>query len=246
MTESMRMWIEVIFNTLYLITIWGLVIAMLRREPGLPEAHRPLRRLLTWAFVLLAFGDTGHVGFRILAYLQGDLSTTVSLLGHSVGLVGLGSFFTAYTVTIFYMLVLLMWKTRFKRQLGAFGWFLLASGVARLVIMAFPQNQWSSLVPPFGWSMARNIPLMIQGLGAAVLILQDAVRTDDRVFHDIAICILASYAFYIPVILFVQVAPLVGMLMIPKTLAYVAIAIIGYRSLFLAPTFRPADASPKS
>jgi hypothetical protein len=36
----------------------------------------------------------------------------------------------------------------------------------------------------------------------------------------------------VPVILFVQVAPLVGMLMIPKTLAYVAIAIIAFQKLF--------------
>jgi hypothetical protein len=43
---------------------------------------------------------------------------------------------------------------------------------------------------------------------------------------------LVSYGFYIPVILFVQTLPLIGMLMIPKTLAYVAIAIIAYRNLF--------------
>ena len=246
MTESMRMWTEVIFDILYLITVWALVIAMLRRESGLPEAHRPLRRLLIWAFFLLALGDTGHVGFRVLAYLQGDLATTINLFGRPVGLVGLGALSTAYTVTIFYMLVLFMWQTRFKKPLGIFGWFLLAAGAIRMVIMAFPQNQWGSLVPPFGWSMARNIPLVIQGLGVAALILRDAARTNDRVFRAIGICILISYAFYTPVILFVQVFPLIGMLMIPKTLAYVAIAIIGYRSLFLAPAHRLADAPLKS
>ena len=91
MTESMRMWTEVIFDTLYLITVWALVIAMLRRESTLPKAHRPLRRLLMWAFFLLALGDTGHVGFRVLAYLQGDLTTTINLFGRPVGLVGLGA-----------------------------------------------------------------------------------------------------------------------------------------------------------
>jgi hypothetical protein len=38
---------------------------------------------------------------------------------------------------------------------------------------------------------------------------------------------------YIPVILFVQQAPMVGMLMIPKTLAYVGIAVVLYRSLYV-------------
>ena len=71
-------------------------------------------------------------------------------------------------------------------------------------------------MPPFGWSITRNIPLMVQGLGVATLIWRDATRTKDRVFLAIGICILISYGFYIPVILFVQTVPLVGMLMIPK------------------------------
>jgi len=246
LTESIRMWTEVLFNTMYLITIWGLVVAMLRREPDVPEDHRPLGRLLISSFTLLALGDTGHVGFRVLAYLQGDLATTIKLFGRPVGLVGLGALSTAYTVTIFYLLVLLMWKTRFRKELGLFGWFLLASGVVRLIIMAFPQNQWSSLVPPFGWSIARNIPLVMQGLGVAFLILRDSANNNDRVFRAIGICILISYAFYTPVILYVGVAPLIGMLMIPKTLAYVAIAIIGYRNLFLTPAQHLAEAPLKS
>ena len=44
--------------------------------------------------------------------------------------------------------------------------------------------------------------------------------------------ILVSYACYIPVILWVQQMPIIGMLMIPKTIAYVAIAIIAYRGLY--------------
>jgi hypothetical protein len=44
--------------------------------------------------------------------------------------------------------------------------------------------------------------------------------------------ILVSYAMYTPVILFVQQAPLVGMLMIPKTVAYVVIGFLAYASLY--------------
>jgi hypothetical protein len=51
----------------------------------------------------------------------------------------------------------------------------------------------------------------------------------------IGILILVSYAFYVPVILLVQRFPLVGMLMIPKTLAYVGIAMVGYRAIFCGP-----------
>jgi hypothetical protein len=41
-----------------------------------------------------------------------------------------------------------------------------------------------------------------------------------------------SFAFYAPVILWSGAVPLLGMLMIPKTCAYVVVAIIAYRSLF--------------
>ena len=41
-----------------------------------------------------------------------------------------------------------------------------------------------------------------------------------------------SFAFYTPVILWVGQVPLLGMLMIPKTCAYIAVALIAYRSLY--------------
>ena len=31
MSEAVRMWVEIIFNIIYLLVIWGLVIAMARR-----------------------------------------------------------------------------------------------------------------------------------------------------------------------------------------------------------------------
>jgi hypothetical protein len=80
--------------------------------------------------------------------------------------------------------------------------------------------------------LIRNIPLTIQGLGVVWLILKYAYPTNDRVFKQLGVCILLSYGFYLPVILFVQRVPLVGMLMIPKTLAYLAAEWIGYRALF--------------
>jgi hypothetical protein len=73
---------------------------------------------------------------------------------------------------------------------------------------------------------------MVQGLGVATLILRDARAERDTPFTWVGLMILTSYAFYMPVIFLVQQYPLVGMLMIPKTMAYVAIAVIAYLSLF--------------
>jgi hypothetical protein len=226
------MWMEISFNVLYLIVVWGLVIAMIKHQPDVPEADKPVSSLFIWAFALLALGDTGHVGFRVLAYASGDLESTISLFGREVGLVGLGAMATAFTVTIFYMLMLVIWHRRYDKAYGWFGWLLFAAGFLRLVIMLFPANEWNNTVPPQPWSLYRNVPLMIQGLGVAYLILRDSRAVGDRPFTWIGVMILISYAFYIPVILFVQQVPAIGMLMIPKTMAYLGIALIAYTSLF--------------
>jgi hypothetical protein len=175
------------------------------------------------------------VGFRVLAYSLGGLETQSIVFGLPLSWVGLGALATAITVTFFYMLMVDVWRLRYNRPLGAAGWFLLMVGVFRLIIMLFPQNEWSQVVPPQPWGLIRNIPLMILGLGVMILILHDAYRTGDRPFKWIGWMIAVSYAFYTPVILFVQQAPMLGMLMIPKTLAYVAIAVIAYRALYTQP-----------
>jgi hypothetical protein len=235
MSEATRTWMEISFNIGYLLVVWALVIMMTRQESGLSDADTRLARLFRWAFVALALGDTGHVGFRVLAYASGGIETTVDVFGRRIGLVGLGALSTAITVTFFYLLMLLVWSRRFSEALGWSGAGLVLTAVVRFALMIPEGNQWSSPVPPQPWSILRNIPLMLLGLGVAYLILKESTAQGDRGFLWIGLMILVSYAFYMPVILLVQKAPLVGMLMIPKTLAYVAIAVIGYRTLFRAP-----------
>ena len=235
MSEAMRMWVEIIFNIGYLIAVWTLVVLMARHQDRVVPENRAVAKRVMWAFALLALGDTGHVGFRVLAYALGGLEAQPIVLGIPISLVGLGALATAITVTFFYMLMIDIWRLRFSKPLGVLGWFLLAMGVFRLIIMLFPQNEWSSIVPPQPWGLIRNLPLMIMGLGVMALILRDAYRTNDRPFKWIGWCILGSYAFYTPVILFVAEVPMLGMLMIPKTLAYIAIAVIAYRALYVQP-----------
>jgi hypothetical protein len=98
--------------------------------------------------------------------------------------------------------------------------------------MAFPGNQWGSSVPPVFWGPFRNLFLIILGVGVLFLILRDAIKTNDRLFRWIAYCIFFSYLFYTPVILWVRDYPMLGMLMIPKTIMYVAIAFLAYNGLY--------------
>jgi hypothetical protein len=233
MPEAVRTWVEVAFNISYLIVVWTMVVVMwLRREQVSPENRAVAQRMLL-AFALLALGDTGHVGFRVIAYARGGLEANPTL-------VGVGAMSTAYTVTLFYMLMVDIWRWRFQKPLGWFGILLLAAGVVRLIVMAFPQNQWFQVLPPYNWSLLRNGFLVIQGLGVMFLILRDAGRTHDRTFTWIGIMIALSYTFYTPVILWANWVPLLGMLMIPKTCAYVAVAFIAYKALYPAAEKKPA------
>jgi len=114
------------------------------------------------------------------------------IFGMPTGIVGIGAFATSITLTIFYAIMLLIWKERFGKEYGWFEVVLFSAALIRLIILAFPGNKWGSPTSPYDWAIYRNIP----------------------------------------VILFVQKMPLIGMLMIPKTLAYVAIAVIAYKHIF--------------
>lgn len=244
MSESARMWMEISFNVAYLIVIWIMVAVMIAQRDRVAPADWPVAKRFIWAFALLALGDTGHVGFRVWAYALGGLEAAPVILGVPVSLVGFGALATAITVTLFYVLLLDAWRVRFGRRYGWFEWVLLASVPVRFALMALPQNEWSSAVPVQPWSTLRNLPLMLLGLGTAGLILRDAARAHDRTFRWIGIMILVSYACYMPVVFFVQQNPLLGMLMIPKTMAYLAVAFVAYFGLWRRPahvdTGRPA------
>ena len=235
MSDAVLMWIEILFNLSYLTVIWWLVITMFLRRSSVAEEEQRTAKLFILAFGLLALGDTGHVGFRVVAFLKGDLSARVDFLGFSGSLVGLGALATAFTVTLFYMVMLEIWRTRFDKEHGIFSAVLLFAGLIRLGLMALPFNQWDQAVPVQPWSTIRNLPLMVLGLGAAALFLIDGIKARDRSFIAIAASILVSYACYIPVILWVQQVPLLGMLMIPKTLAYLAVGLLAYREIYPQP-----------
>jgi hypothetical protein len=232
MSETMRLWIEMVFNVIYVIVVWSMVACLWRRRTAVAPDRQAAARRLGWAFGLLALGDTGHVGFRVLAYASGNLEMTVRLFGNPVSLVSLGTFATSVTVTLFYVMMVFVWRERFQKRIGRFEWVLFAAAAARLVMLFLPQNEWAGIDSPYPWSIYRNIPLLVQGLGVTWLILRDAVKARDRTFLWIGAMILVSYACYTPVLFLARQYPLVSLLMMPKTLAYLAVAFIAYFDLY--------------
>jgi hypothetical protein len=226
MPEALRQGIEIWFDIGYLVTVWFMVALMFMHRGRVESRNRAVAVRVLWAFVLLGLGDAGHVGFRVFAYLNGGLAQHATL-------VGIGTFATAVTVTFFYVVMLDAWRIHFHKAFDWFAWMLVAMGVLRMGLMIPAVNQWNSVVSPMPWSIIRNVPLMIQGLGLAWLLFRDAGKAVDCPFRAIAWMILVSYACYIPVILFAPTHPLFGMLMIPKTCAYLAVAFIAYNALFM-------------
>lgn len=141
-------WFESGFNLIYLTLVWTLVVLMTRHLSGVTEKDHPAAGLFRLAFILLAAGDTGHVGFRVLGYLLGGLDTQVTILGSTMSLAGLGTLTTSFTVTLFYMILVYVWQKHFHRSSNGLTSLLLAAGLVRLVMMALPSNDWAAVTPP--------------------------------------------------------------------------------------------------
>jgi len=223
---------ETVFNSAYLVVVWWLVAAMLLRWKRIAPENRGVCLYLLLAFGFLALGDTGHVGFRIIAFVMGGLDANVALLGIRWNIAALGAAATAWTFTVFYVCMLFMWKSRFNRTVTLLPAFLILLALVRAGIMLHPANSFNSLIIVEPWFTVRNIPLLIMQAGTAFLLIRDAVQRNDRLFLWIGLLIVVSLACYAPVVALVKTYPAAGMLMIPKTMAYLAIAVIGYRGLF--------------
>ena len=171
--------------------------------------------------IVLGAGDSFHLVPRALALWTTGLEANAAALG-------IGKLITSITMTVFYVILYYIWRERYQIQgkngLTVSMWVLAA---LRVALCAFPQNQWLTYHQPLLWGILRNIPFAIMGILLIVVFAQEAKRANDRVFRFMWLAITLSFLFYLPVVLFAEVFPLVGMLMIPKTLAYVWIVVMG-------------------
>ncbi|MCE5343633.1 MAG: hypothetical protein LLF96_08650 [Eubacteriales bacterium] len=212
--------LEAAFDLAYLTTILYLGIRMVAEK----RAERQY-----WLFgvmaIVLGAGDAFHLIPRAYAL------NTVGLANLTVAL-GTGKLITSITMTLFYVLLYQIWRMRYHVA-GRRGLTVAVYGLAilRIVLCLFPQNEWTSLNPPVIWGIWRNVPFALMGLIIIVIFFRSAKVANDRDFRWMWLTIVLSFAFYIPVVLFADAVPAIGMLMIPKTCAYVWTVLIGYRAM---------------
>ena len=89
----------------------------------------------------------------------------------------------------------------------------------RVALCMMPQNQLLSAESPLSWGIYRNIPFALLSLLIILLFYRSAKEHNDRAFRWMWLTIVLSFGFYIPVVLWADTIPMIGMLMIPKTCA---------------------------
>ncbi|EEH97205.1 hypothetical protein PMY38_13395 [Clostridium tertium] len=211
---------ETTFDVVYLITVVTLGIIMIMKNNGKKQYF-----LFGVMAVTLGVGDSFHLVPRAIALCTTGLENYTFALG-------IGKFITSITMTIFYILLYYVWRLRYKIE-GKNGITLAIYllSITRIILCLFPQNGWTSINASLRWGIYRNIPFALLGILIIILFYQSAKENNDKSFRFMWLTIVLSFAFYIPVVLFADTIPLVGMLMIPKTCAYVWTVLIGFNSM---------------
>lgn len=211
---------ETIFDCLYLSTVIFIGIRMIK-------ASKRRRQYLLYGImaVVLGFGDAFHLVPRAIALCTTGLASYAPALG-------IGKLITSITMTLFYVLLYYVWRERYqikgKRELSYAVWLLTLS---RILLCLMPQNDWLNATPPLSWGIYRNIPFALLGLLIIIIFYKTAKQRNDRSFRFLWLTIVLSFGFYIPVVLFADSVPAVGILMIPKTCAYIWTVLIGYKAM---------------
>ena len=212
--------VETVFDVVYLSTVVTLGVLMIKNAKSNKQYF-----LFGVMAIVLGLGDAFHLVPRMVA-----LNTTG--LENFVVSLGIGKFVTSITMTIFYIILYYVWRMRYNVT-GKKGLTLSIYGLAliRIIISLFPQNAWTSAEASLAFGIYRNIPFAIMGLIIIALFYRSARESNDTPYKFMWLTIVLSFAFYIPVVLWADAYPLVGMLMIPKTCAYVWTVWIGFSDM---------------
>lgn len=197
---------ESIFDVCYLVFAIVSGIRLFKYANGRKDI-----RLFGWMALILGCGDAFHLVPRILNYwIEGDFTAAL----------GIGKLVTSVTMTVFYLLMEYARRERYhidgEKPILIILW---VCAISRIALCCFPQNGWTSAEPSLLWGILRNIPFVIMGVITVILWLRSAKQ--DKPLKWMWPAVTLSFLFYLPVVLWAQAIPLIGMLMLPKTCMYI-------------------------
>lgn len=205
---------EAVFDILYLCT--GMIVGFYLLASG----GNTLRSLYGIMVLVLISGDSFHLVPRIRVGLTGDRERFARQLS-------VGKLVTSITMTVFYVVLWHIGLLYFTdAKLAAFTVIIYILAILRVILCLCPQNGWLAKQPSGRWGIYRNIPFLLLGSMVMVLFLINGNQgTGALGFMGGAVFL--SFLFYVPVVLWAERYPAVGMLMLPKTCAYIWIICMG-------------------
>lgn len=208
---------ETVFDILYL------GFALYAGLTMLLKGNTPLIKKAGLMAALLGAGDAFHLLPRCYALWTTGLEANAAALG-------IGKLITSITMTVFYLILYYIWRDHYRitgrKNLTKAMWGL---SVLRTALCLLPQNQWLSYRQPLLFGVLRNIPFAIMGIIIIMIFAQENRQKKELAFRSMPLAVALSFGFYLPVVLFSGTAPAVGILMIPKTLAYVWIVFMSWK-----------------
>ncbi len=198
---------EAIFDIIYLSIALILGIILISTS-----ASNSLRMLAGIMALLLALGDSFHLIPRISVIFTGREEELRIALGR-------GKQITSVTMTIFYLIMWEIGKLKLSSDtLEMWTCIVYVLAIIRIFICILPQNGWKERYSPVSWGILRNIPFFM--LGGIVSALFFIFKDEMLGLRWMWLAIILSFAFYLPVVLWSNRNPKIGMLMLPKTCAY--------------------------
>lgn len=200
--------VEAVFDVLYLVA--ALIIGGWLLMTGVGSSTRTLAGVMA---LILACGDAFHLVPRILVIKTGDEERLRPALGA-------GKLITSITMTAFYIILWHLGLLLFAPE-GAEVWtaFVYLLAAVRVILCLLPENKWRDRYPPVSWGIWRNIPFFLLGFCVAALFYLNRYEMPNM--RNMWLAIALSFGFYLPVVLWSNKNPKIGMFMLPKTCAYV-------------------------
>ena len=212
---------EAVFDTCYL--LFDLIAGILFFAFSHGSPLFLLYGVLTWT---LCFGDAFHLVPRVLRAVKGSNEKIERQLG-------IGLQISSITMTIFYILLLYIWKQTFCEMTAPVMLEILiwVSAAVRIVVCMLPQNNWCGEEGNCKLSVIRNAVFAVTGICVIVLYVMSG-NTYGYHMTRMAAAIVVSFGCYLPVTLLSKKMPKIGILMIPKTCAYIWMIVMGLQLLF--------------
>ena len=198
-------YIEVVFDIGYLVFV---IIAGLYMVINYKTEIVKLYGIMS---LVLGIGDSFHLIPRVIRII-----TNKNLDKY----LGFGKLVTSITMTVFYMTLYYIYCIGANTQVNKIVYIL---ALIRIILCLLPQNNWFENEDNVKWGIYRNIPFVLM----AIIIGYYYLNPPFIELNYMSISIFLSFLFYMPVVLFAGKYKIVGALMLPKTMVYIYMVIMG-------------------